>query len=182
TDNGVTWQVADGTVNWTYAWAPTADGVYQLRSRVVTLDGQLEVASAGNAVTIDSSLPTTSGVLTGDETWSNTVQITGDITVPVGTTLTVEPGTTIQFQALSDDQGGGSESSRPELIVEGDLVALGTQAAPIVLTSNAASPAAGDWGGIHQNGGDVSLAYTTVQYSTVGLEYSAEGGVITSVS
>ena len=95
TDNGVSWSVASGTVNWSYAWTAPGDGVYQLRSRVVTLDAQLESPGVGNTLTIDSSLPTTSGTLPGDETWSGTVSITGDITVPAGVTLTIEPGTTV---------------------------------------------------------------------------------------
>ena len=46
----------------------------------------------GVTITIDNTLPTTSGDLTEDETWSGTVAITGDVNVPEGTTLTIEPG------------------------------------------------------------------------------------------
>ena len=80
---------------------------------------------------------------------------------------------------MNDDQGGGAESSRPELIVEGDLVADGTAGSPIVLTSNAAVPAAGDWGGIRQSGGgDLTLRHVTISYATAGVVYTATGGVI----
>ena len=83
------------------------------------------------------------------------------MTVEAGITLTVDPGTTVQFQALNDDQGGGADPSRPELIIEGTLVADGT-VTPIVFTSNAGTPAAGDWGGIRHSG---SGALTVVDIS-----------------
>ena len=38
---------------------------------------------------------TTSGTLTADEVWSGTINISGDVTVPKGVTLTIEPGTEI---------------------------------------------------------------------------------------
>ena len=99
-------------------------------------------------ITIDSSLPTTSGALTEDETWSDEVTLTGDVIVPSGMSLTIEPGTVIRFTALNDDQGAGENTSRSELVVEGSLEALGTEASPIVFTSSSANPAKGDWYGI----------------------------------
>ena len=159
TDDGVTWQPATGKLNWSYDWTSTGDATYQVRSRVITQDAQVEVPGAGNAVTIDSSLPTTTGTLVADETWTGMVTVTGDVTVPAGVTLTIDPGATIKFQALNDDVGGG-DASRSELFVQGTLVATGTSGSPIVFTSTATVPAAGDWGGIVQaGGGDLSLDY-----------------------
>ena len=60
------------------------------------LTGQIrptyETPGTGVTVTIDSTLPTTSGFLTGDETWSGTVTLTGDVTVPSGVSLTIDSG------------------------------------------------------------------------------------------
>ena len=42
-----------------------------------------------------------------------------DLSVPSGVVLTINPGTTVKFTALNDDQGGGDNTSRSELIVQG---------------------------------------------------------------
>lgn len=75
--------------------------------------------------------------LAADEDWL----ITGPLTVMEGGKLTIEAGTTIHVAA------GGTNTF---VAVErgGDISAVGTAAAPIRFTSNAASPEAGDWGGI----------------------------------
>jgi hypothetical protein len=126
TDGGASWDVAVGKMVWSYDWSVPGDGTYTIQSRVIAGDSTIEIPAAGNVVTIDSSLPTTSGALTADETWSGEVNISGDITVPAGVTLTLQPGTVIRFPALYDDTGGGSSSSRSELIINGSLVAQGT--------------------------------------------------------
>lgn len=72
-------------------------------------------------------------------------KLTGALLVKNGVTLTIPAGTRIEAIA------GGTDVY---LLVErgGKIVADGTPEAPIVFTSNAASPAAGDWGGIILNG------------------------------
>jgi hypothetical protein len=74
-----------------------------------------------------------------DTTWTaDTCYVLTDLVFVNGATLTIEPGT--QVRGLS-----GSA-----LIIEKDatIMAQGTAAAPIVFTSNQASPAPGDWGGL----------------------------------
>ena len=46
---------------------------------------------------------TTSGVLTDNEIWSGRVHVTGDIVVPEGITLAIEPGTVITFTPNGSD-------------------------------------------------------------------------------
>ena len=96
---------------------------------------------------------TTSGTLAGNETWSGTVTLTGDVTVPVGVTLTINPGTEVVFPAGSDDTGGGEESGLTELIVNGSLSALGIETSKITFKSDALLPDKGDWGGIRATWG-----------------------------
>jgi hypothetical protein len=84
-----------------------------------------------------------SGELTADATWAaGTTVILDDLTyVTNGTTLTIEPGTTIR--------GGGVGSAL--IVTRGSrLVAEGTAVAPIVFTSDVpvGSRAPGDWGGV----------------------------------
>ena len=51
----------------------------------------------------DENNITTSGVLTYNETWSDTVHITGDVVIPEGITLVIQPGTIITFTPDSSD-------------------------------------------------------------------------------
>ena len=67
--------------------------------------------------------------------------LTGALTVEEGYTLTIEPGTIVKAQA------GGTDVFLA--VKQGAKInAAGTASAPITFTSAAASPAAGDWGGI----------------------------------
>ena len=54
-----------------------------------------------------------SGVIEQDETWSGTVHVTGPTTVSEGVTLTIEPGTVVEFK-----HGNlGSEDCCPEQLL-----------------------------------------------------------------
>jgi hypothetical protein len=100
TDGGINWDKAEGSNSWYYDWTMTADGSYTLYSRAI-YSGEhgdlIEISTDGVVVTLDSTLPTTSGQLTADETWTGEVLLTGDVTVPSGLTLTIEPGTSVKF-------------------------------------------------------------------------------------
>ena len=63
--------------------------------------------------------------------------------------LTIEPGVELRFQ-----QGGvlTVQHLSADLPATGALVAIGTEDAPIIFTSAAESPAAGDWLGVHFGG------------------------------
>jgi hypothetical protein len=63
-------------------------------------------------------------------------------------TLTIEPGVTMKFEKEGEGSMGltlGNKASMAPV----RLIARGTTAAPILLTSAAAMPMAGDWGGIY---------------------------------
>ncbi len=168
TDGGVSWNIASGKASWSYNWAiPAGDGVYQIRSRVITSTAIIETPSAGNSVTVDSTLKTTSGIIASDETWSGVINITGDITVNVGANLTIEPGTVINLTRLSDDRNTG-DNSRIDFIVNGSIIANGTSTLPVLFTSSASTKAKSDWVGIRVNG-TASFSYTTVEYAKYGI-------------
>jgi hypothetical protein len=89
-----------------------------------------------------------SGNLTSDLTLENdgtTYVLNGALFVKDGATLTIEAGVTVEALA------GGTDVY---ILVErgGRIIADGTAANPIKFTSNAASPVAGDWGGLIING------------------------------
>lgn len=83
------------------------------------------------------------GDITGEITLSASQNwiLTGPLVVSEGGKLTIEAGTTIKAAA------GGTNVY---IAVErgGDIHAVGTAASPIKITSNAAAPASGDWGGL----------------------------------
>ena len=99
----------------------------------------------------------------------------------------MSPGTTIEFAALGDDQNGGSDTSRIELLVNGTLNAVGTQASPIIFTSDADNPAVGDWTGIRVknagNQGGLNLEYCKISYAGgYGIYASATESALTEVN
>ncbi len=167
-DGGVTWQPTDGSELWSMPVTFPGDGTYHLVSRATDAVLAEETPGPGVNATVDTSLYTTTGTMGEDETWSGDVTVTGDVIVPAGVTLTLEPGTQVFFSANSDDTGSGLSGSRTELIVYGSLTADGA-----VFTSAATSPVAGDWYGIRvpaeNNDAAISLTNCTISYGETGL-------------
>ena len=84
-----------------------------------------------------------SGVFTEDLTLESGVEylITGPVLMSDGTTLTIPAGLTVRAQPVG--------VNAYIAIQQGARInAMGTGTSPIVFTSNASSPAAGDWGGL----------------------------------
>ena len=78
--------------------------------------------------------------------WSP-IDIEGDIRVPPLYTLTIEPGTSIRFLAETDSSTG-FKKSLCEFMVEGTLIACGTENEPIKFLSQSSVPLKDDWDGI----------------------------------
>ncbi len=108
--------------------------------------------------------------LTGELTTDGTLEaskeytLTGSFTVKSGTTLTIEPGTVIKAKSGRTDVFLAVERGAK-------LIAKGTAANPIKFTSDAASPKAGDWGGIVLAGKARSNKGTDVQSEVAGVLY-----------
>lgn len=69
--------------------------------------------------------------------------------------LTIEPGVELRFKAASSGRSQlrvRSQRVGTKDIAQGALIANGTETAPIVFTSQSASPAAGDWQGLYFEG------------------------------
>ncbi len=81
--------------------------------------------------------------------------VLGNVFIPDAKILTIEPGVVIKF--------AGSQT----IMVQGRLMARGTEADSIIFTSNAALPAPGDWGLINFYYADEpgsSLEYCIIEY------------------
>ena len=105
---------------------------------------------------------TISGTINTNTTWTadNIYTIDG-ILVVEGATLTIEPGTVIKFTENSELDVGYSQSGSA-------IIANGTVDNPIIFTSAAATPSAGDWYGIwlySGTSGVTSFRYCTIQYA-----------------
>jgi hypothetical protein len=66
--------------------------------------------------------------------------VTGDVTISSGRSLTIKEGVKVIFLANSDDTVGGEEKYDSELLVEGSISVLGTEAEPVVFTSSETAP------------------------------------------
>ncbi len=133
------------------------------------------------AMTVPSAATETVSGVESNTTWNageGPVVISGNFEVAKGTTLTIEPGVVVKFEA-----GGGSG-----MTVNGKLVVAGTAENPVYFTSSldpdsevkkfpssppGMGPGAGDWDGI-RIGGAAIIENAVVRYSLNGV--SAETG------
>lgn len=91
------------------------------------------VALAGWLATLTHAATPVTGNQTG--LWAlagSPYRVSGDVVVPAGQVLTVDPGVVVEFAGVADG-----------LYVDGTLVARGTAAAPITFTSDKAAKAPG---------------------------------------
>jgi parallel beta-helix repeat protein len=127
---------------------------------------------------------TTSGRMMEDEIWQGEILITGDVEVPAGVTLTIEPGTVIRFTPERDDQHSPDEysPSEPEtlhttiisIILFGTLEARGAPDQPITFTSDSDVPGDMDWQSImFEEGGEAILEYVVIEHGYFGLQLNS---------
>jgi parallel beta-helix repeat protein len=113
-----------------------------------------------NILFFSASATYVEGDITQDTVWTLTDSpfvVSKLVTVGPNATLTIEPGVEIRF-------GGNFR-----LVVNGRLIANGTQDRMITFTSNRDQPQAGDWGTIKFGGTEQSiLAYCSVKYAENG--------------
>jgi parallel beta-helix repeat protein len=111
---------------------------------------------------------------------SGIVAVSGTFTVPAR--LTVDPGVTVRF-------GSATRLTIATSATQGELIAAGTPADPIVFTTDANTPAAGQWQGILFDNGttfDTVLEHAVVEYagqsSTAGIHLVRAGPPIRNVT
>lgn len=142
---------------------------------VVGLEGPIDYSPWTNAQH-DELFHTASqvGVITENASWSDTVYVRGDVVVPHGVTLTIDPAAVIKFSAnatLWDTLDVGGYDGHCDLIVYGKLMARGTPTDSIHFISDAEMPESSDWGKIVvRDGVDSShVAYASIQHANTGL-------------
>ncbi len=121
----------------TFTYVFNSAGTFAVTFQVGDERGVRSSAAGPVLVTVNAPTPTpvptvlnvSAGSVSG--TWSApTVNLLGDVTVPAGQTLTIQPGVTINFSS--------------GLTVDGTLIVQGTASQPIVMQSSTSTP----WSGI----------------------------------
>ena len=141
---------------------------------VQTKDG---VISSQSDVDLDAA--DLKGEITSSITLSNAQEwvLTGPLSVAIGAKLTIDAGTTIKAQA-----GGTNVYIAVEQGAQ--IFVNGTAAAPVKMTSGAANPASGDWGGLLIMGnapisGGGTATTEVVDYTYGGTNATDDSGDIT---
>ena len=108
------------------------------------------------------------GAIQEDELWSGEIYIVDHIFVPKGVTLTIEPGTEINFKHY---RGYKESEKRFGITIEGTLISVGSPEDQIWFTSDAPEPINGDWNMLRiVNGGNSSIIkYTIVEFAQQGI-------------
>lgn len=120
-----------------------------------------------------------SGVLQRDETWSGEIHVVGQLVVPQGITLTIEPGTTVKFKHSRDYKN----FAKGGLVVDGGVLkAIGSPDKPIWFTSDADKPINGDWEGIaieNSKNGNI-IDHAIVEYAFIGIRFWTSSGTVSN--
>jgi hypothetical protein len=104
-------------------------------------EGDDRVPAVGKHGCVPPRAPVKGGI-ERDTRWCGTVRVGGNVLVPKGVTLIVEPGTIVRFRPY---RGYREPEKRLQLRVEGRLVARGRPGQLIRFTSDTVDPRNGDW-------------------------------------
>lgn len=108
------------------------------------------------------------GTLSEDTTWQGFIHVEDSVVVPENVTLTILPGTFLEFEHYRGYKGGSRKSISS---TGGDIVAIGTPEKQIWFTSDADDPINGDWGGIYcMNTNATVFKYAIIEFAFIGIE------------
>jgi hypothetical protein len=166
TGNGL--YTTDGTIIAVSNSTFSSNGNYPLRTAVFNLpwvlSGNTFTGNSPNCVLLGAG-PLSTDLTFPGATGLAGLEMEGSLTVPAGTTLTVQPGTTVVGRY------------GVELNVQGRLSAVGTATQPITFTSWADS-GPGEWSGLVFDGGAGDLRHAVVRYATTGVRVQ-EDSIVT---
>ena len=148
---------ADGSGNFALT-AALVDGINTLYTTAVVSGNESDPSNAVSVEYVNSIPRSQSGTISGSVVWTpgnpaTPYTITASLTVAAGAKLTLQPGTTLRF------------ANSTVLTVNGELKIAGTPSQPVLLTSNAASPARGSWSGVLINTAGTTIEYATIEYT-----------------
>ena len=98
------------------------------------------------------------GVLHGDLVWQGDVMVAGDVILEEDVKLTIMPGTRVRF--MPPTSGGLVDHPHfpgSELIIKGQVYAVGTAAEPILFEASDPSAQAGFWGAVNLVGSEEAV-------------------------
>ena len=151
-----------------------SDGTYTIRLGV--RDAMEQIDTTTREVTL-SSIQYLSGEVT-TTTWTGTIMVTGDVTVPAGNTLTISAGTSVLFM-YTDQMGDGVGDY--DIVVNGTLIVEGTAEQPVLFTAlGAENKAPKAWNRIKLNGSGHQISHATIEYADVGIEVMSEASLTDS--
>lgn len=134
-----------------------------LRTRVPTLCLAVSLLLLISGCFRSSRPVVVTGVLAGELAWAGEVYLAGDVILGPSARLTIHPGTTVFFLPPEGASGGLTEHPHfpgSELIIQGQLLAVGTAAAPIRFVAADANAPPGSWGALNfEAGAEGTFAY-----------------------
>ncbi len=100
------------------------------------------------------------GVLHGELVWQGVVFVAGDVTLADDVKLTIMPGTRVRF--MPPDAGHGGLVEHPhfpgsELIIQGQVSAVGTPSEPVIFEASDPAAPAGAWGAVNLEGSQEAI-------------------------
>lgn len=110
--------------------------------------GELEVNRTLESLEGRPVRPVSGTLAPGTVEWSGVVRVTGDTTVPAGTTLRVLPGTLVLVDGVASGENGS------DINIEGTIESLGTAERPVTFTASVPSE---PWGELDHEGAQPSL-------------------------
>jgi len=139
------------------------DGKYTIKVQVKDAVGQ--VSESTRTVTL-SSIQYLSGTIK-TTTWTGTVVITGDTTVPSGNTLTIGKGTQVLFTNIDQNKDKVGDY---DLRISGKVIVNGTADDPVVFTVYGKSKVKNGWNRIVLQGQGSTIKYAIIEYAQTGIE------------
>jgi MYXO-CTERM domain-containing protein len=98
-------------------------------------------------------------------------QILGDLYVPSGTRVTIEPGVIFRVVSNADAMAGGTSTTRTELrFLSGALYTFPTTGDPIVFTPATSSPPVNAWIGARFDDNTGSVGKIRIEYASIGID------------
>lgn len=151
-------------------------GTYTITLEVRDDAGQTTTTTRG--VSIGGGTSFVSGTV-NTTTWSGTVVVQGDVTVPAGETLTILPGTQVLAVYVAGTGGVGTVGIR----IDGSIDVQGTAADPVVFsTFGAVQRNPNAWDGLFVTGEGATLHHTVIEYATDALHVGCVDTTVTDAT